>query len=260
MREEEEALGHGTRIIDEGGGAADEQHYDGPVLCIFAIDPGVSTGWVALKVPVLALRGGSVARTLSRCRYLGGTIRRSGSGDAYGGGGSFSASDSAHVTEILSVAREVYGNWMPEWVECDKCDGEGFFDNPEGSCRDECEVCEGEGGEWDVENSDQFTFTFVLENFSLRNESMDPSLLAPVRVNSIFMDRLMMNESELRAWFQSPSDAKNSVTDDRLRRWGFWSIGSAHERDAARHAILFLRRFAANADIRIKMFGHDPLA
>jgi hypothetical protein len=254
------------RAIDVGGVVDDpEEVYDGPVLVIFAVDPGVTTGWSALKVPVGLLAGLGVARTLARCRHRHGQVGRSGGVRVSGGGGSYSNTDSKHVSDLLDVARKIHEDWMPTWEDCEVCGGTG--EDPDVSKRDtpcvaeSCYYCEGEGGEWDVDNPQDFKFAFVLEGFDLRESSMDANLLAPVRVNSILCDRLAMAESESRIFFQSASDAKNTVTDERLRRWLMYDRNSgAHARDADRHATLLLRRFTADRDLRVRIFGHDPLA
>lgn len=44
----------------------------------------------------------------------------------------------------------------------------------------------------------------------------------------------------VEAVWQQPSQAKTYATDERLRRWGYWIRGKEHERDAWRHAILFI--------------------
>lgn len=41
---------------------------------------------------------------------------------------------------------------------------------------------------------------------------------------------------------QMPSLAMGTVTDERLKAWGFWVPGAEHARDAIRHNITFLRR------------------
>jgi hypothetical protein len=38
--------------------------------------------------------------------------------------------------------------------------------------------------------------------------------------------------------WQQPSDAKRLATNERLRSWGLWQVGSDHKRDAARHFVL----------------------
>ncbi len=42
--------------------------------------------------------------------------------------------------------------------------------------------------------------------------------------------------------WQQPSDAKNLATNERLRDWGLWEVGSEHRRDAARHFALRVDR------------------
>lgn len=209
----------------------DEDGYDQEVLTIFAIDPGGSTGWSGLKVPVRLLSSLGVARTLVRCRHRHGTVRRSGGPKVLGGGAVYDKSDSPHVTDILDTARGLYQEFM------------GWED---------------EDGEW-VEDPDA-QFCFVMEGFDLREQSMDPGMLSPIRVGSILMDRLDQIGNTNRVFFQSASDAKNVVNDERLKRWGFYDRESGpHARDADRHAILMLRRFASSRDIRSRIFGYDPL-
>jgi hypothetical protein len=41
--------------------------------------------------------------------------------------------------------------------------------------------------------------------------------------------------------YQTASQAKGIITDERLRKWGLWHRGSAHVRDAHRHLCLYLR-------------------
>ena len=41
---------------------------------------------------------------------------------------------------------------------------------------------------------------------------------------------------------QSPSDAKNFVSDEKLKRIGWYIKGMEHSRDAARHAVLYAVR------------------
>lgn len=86
----------------------------------------------------------------------------------------------------------------------------------------------------------------VIEDFIL-----DPSrfntgrdLLSPVRITSALSYLLWLQRRE--AFFQSASLAKNMVTDDRLKLWGYYSStgGLGHARDADRHALSFLRRCA----------------
>lgn len=80
----------------------------------------------------------------------------------------------------------------------------------------------------------------VMESFILRpgKASADPAQLMPVRVAAAF-EALMLRRRRAGAAglveYQTPSQAKGYATDERLREWGLWKVGSAHERDALRH-------------------------
>lgn len=211
----------GGRIVDIGGPAeGDEEYGEGKNLVIFSLDPGDTTGWSVLKVPVARLRATGATRTLPWCRWRHGQILRSG---ALGTGAMAQAvSDSRHVSLIMEQALNIYEEFM-------------FLTDEDG-------IAKG----WE---SDEFVF--VLESFSLRMLSMDTNLLAPVRVLDRILDRLWIAQSHIPVFFQSPSDAKASVTDDRLRRWAMYDARSGpHARDADRHAVLFLRRFADSREIQ----------
>ncbi|UJQ86153.1 RuvC-like resolvase [Gordonia phage Zany] len=82
----------------------------------------------------------------------------------------------------------------------------------------------------------------VIESFILRQQRKDASLLSPVRITAALSQWLWQQR---RLYFvQQPSMAKTTVTDARLKTWGFYerSGGMQHARDADRHAITFLRR------------------
>lgn len=72
----------------------------------------------------------------------------------------------------------------------------------------------------------------VVESFILRpgKASADPAQLMPVRIAAA-LEALVPVVPE----YQTPSMAKGYATDERLREWGLWKAGSAHERDAIRH-------------------------
>lgn len=101
----------------------------------------------------------------------------------------------------------------------------------------------------------------VIEDFILRQLRKDSDLLSPVRVTAALSYLIWKDR---RVWHkQSPADAKNVATDDRLRRWGLYSSdgGLQHARDADRHAILFLRKAKEDARIRAEvwpwLYGKD---
>lgn len=84
--------------------------------------------------------------------------------------------------------------------------------------------------------------TLVIEDFILRERTKERSLLSPVRLTAR-IETLLFDEPELscKVHYQSPSDAKSTVTDERLERWGFWPTGAPHARDALRHLLMFMR-------------------
>jgi hypothetical protein len=129
--------------------------------------------------------------------------------------GSGEHSDSRHVDDILDQGREMYEKNV------------------------------------DAERGD--IFVQVMESFQLRMLSMDESLLAPVRVISVWKDRLRY--ADVLRFYQTPSDAKKAVTNERLKNWGLYDAGSGeHARDADRHNVLFARRFMSNPTRRLGIY------
>jgi hypothetical protein len=83
----------------------------------------------------------------------------------------------------------------------------------------------------------------LFEDFILRTSNMDRDVLSAVRVTAAAEFGLwMMGRISLPR--QSPSLAKTTATDERLKAWGLYqrSGGMRHARDADRHAITFYRR------------------
>lgn len=202
------------RVIDIGGMVEPEPEYIGKRLVVFAVDPGVTSGWCALSVPLGILSVAGVRRTLARCRWRHGQVHRDSIGDHvldYG--------DTNHVNLLIDMMGIIYQEWVHE--------------------------------------SD--VFCVVLERFDLRLLSSDPSLLSPVRINALLMDRLQGGKypddiDPTPLFMQSASDAKNTVTDARLQSNGMYDPHSGvHARDADRHAILFLRRMVSINSIRVAL-------
>jgi len=89
------------------------------------------------------------------------------------------------------------------------------------------------------------------EGFTLRMQSTDPALLEPVRFLAVLEDRLRETEygREVGVQVQQPGE-RSIISDERLRLWGLWKPGSDHARDAQRHGLAFLRRFATQPALR----------
>jgi hypothetical protein len=85
----------------------------------------------------------------------------------------------------------------------------------------------------------------VVEDFILRLGTKDRSLLSPVRLTAMLEYGLSVDSDLmdlLPIVLQSPSDAKSTITDDRLKLAGMWIRGLPHARDATRHLLLYLRK------------------
>jgi hypothetical protein len=81
----------------------------------------------------------------------------------------------------------------------------------------------------------------VIEDFILRERTQSRDLLAPVRLAAKLDDRLYVTNWRGNLTYQSPSDAKSIITDERLKQWGLYETGSPHIRDAWRHLVKRLR-------------------
>lgn len=96
----------------------------------------------------------------------------------------------------------------------------------------------------------------VVEDFIVRRMAMERTFLSPVRVTEQLRWALHRGQREPDGVFrhrrlpdlQSPSDAKSTVTDNRLKLWQMWLAGADHPRDATRHALLWLRRLRGRGE------------
>lgn len=88
------------------------------------------------------------------------------------------------------------------------------------------------------------------EGFRLRMLSTDEALLEPVRFLAVLRDRLVGTGVEIEVQYPGERDV---ITDGRLRLWGMWVPGPDHPRDALKHALVFLRRFATQELLRKKL-------
>lgn len=89
------------------------------------------------------------------------------------------------------------------------------------------------------------------ETFNLRQLAVD---LSPVEIRAKIRYGLWLGEKwaamdedrepgrPRRLWEQTPSLAKNKLTDDRQREFGLWEPGLDHKRDAIKHCYTFLSR------------------
>lgn len=82
----------------------------------------------------------------------------------------------------------------------------------------------------------------LIEDFILRSSVTSREILSPVRIGAKIEFGLFLTG---RTWHrQMPSEAKTSITDDRLKSWGFYQRegGLEHARDADRHSLRWLQK------------------
>lgn len=98
----------------------------------------------------------------------------------------------------------------------------------------------------------------VVEHFELRTNVRGDQVLSPVRLAAmISFLRFLGRMGDSQIVYQTAQMAKTTVTDDRLRRWGYWVKGQDHARDAMRHALTALRRAKADPDLREAMWSEE---
>lgn len=78
------------------------------------------------------------------------------------------------------------------------------------------------------------------ENFRVAQFNSSEEFLSPVRIRSK-LDFYYWRGGQV-LWDQSPSEAKTSITDERLTLWNMYVPGPDHIRDALRHNLLWLRK------------------
>ena len=92
------------------------------------------------------------------------------------------------------------------------------------------------------DNSAAVFEVLVAEDFRLypgKAAALSYDLIIPARI--LGMLECLAYKMRVPFVLQSAKDAKEVVTDDRLKEYGWWEeLHGPHERDAARHALLYL--------------------
>lgn len=99
----------------------------------------------------------------------------------------------------------------------------------------------------------------VTEHFILQKFRQDENLLSLVRLNSALRYGLYaVSDPKVRrrVYRQNAALAMTTITDERLRRLGYWerSVGQPHARDAIRHGLTFLRRLKTQDSLLTEVF------
>jgi hypothetical protein len=100
----------------------------------------------------------------------------------------------------------------------------------------------------------------IVEDFDLMasNPTTDAEvLLSPVRIAAMIRMTMFMGAlfGAARLTMQGRTIAKTTMTDERLRKSGYWVEGSDHERDAVRHAFTALRRAREKPAFRDRLWA-----
>lgn len=90
----------------------------------------------------------------------------------------------------------------------------------------------------------------VIEDFVVRRFDSSREFLSPVRITARIQQELFNDTicEGVTVVTQSPSDAKQTCTDERMKKWGIQPKArkDRHGLDAARHCVLFIRKLMAN--------------
>lgn len=90
----------------------------------------------------------------------------------------------------------------------------------------------------------------VIEDFVVRRFDSSREFLSPVRITARIQQELFNDTicQGVTTAMQSPSDAKQTCTDERMKKWGIQpkTHKDRHGLDAARHCVLFIRKLMAN--------------
>jgi hypothetical protein len=167
----------------------------GGALVVVWADPGVTTGWCVLRVPIKRLLELGQVGCVPFLWWRIGQYR--------------SPDTSSAVDTFLGLAREV-------WARSEEGD----------------------------------LVVVGCEGFSLEMLSRDVALREPVRFLAVLRDRL--RGTGVGVEVQMPGE-RTVITDARLQLWGLHQPGLEHGRDAERHGLVFLRRFASQEALRKRL-------
>lgn len=93
----------------------------------------------------------------------------------------------------------------------------------------------------DFRSSCDHRCVLIIEDFALRQRSAE---LSPIEVTYGLLTLLRGEDGEWRhgAPVKQMPSTKSYATNDRLKDWGVWIIGSEHSRDAVRHLCAYLSK------------------
>lgn len=90
----------------------------------------------------------------------------------------------------------------------------------------------------------------VYEDYKVYSQKLNSHAFNPIfTVRLIGAIETYCQTNGVKAHKQMATTAKNFVTDDKLKQWGFWQEGMKHARDAIRHGCYFLLFYKRGQDI-----------
>ena len=108
------------------------------------------------------------------------------------------------------------------------------------------------------------------ESFTIRQLNQSEEFVSPIRIRAA-LDYALSRTKPFGAtaigtgvplYVQSPSDAKNAFSNDRLKQLRMYREGPDHVNDAKRHGLLFIRRLKGESKDKIahfkSIFGDEP--
>lgn len=175
-------------------------------IVIFGIDPGVTTG-----LAIIELDTPTIIHPHQHGRLETRQLSYGGSGNA----SDLVTGDAAWVEQ--KIARSIAG------------DIKSYLSDPQAKSD---------------ESGSPHNVHVAIEDFIIRQPNKTRDFLSPVRITAGIMQELYGCEDDITIVFQSPSDAKSVITDERLDKWGykFDTLKDRHAKDAVRHALLLQRK------------------
>jgi hypothetical protein len=104
-----------------------------------------------------------------------------------------------------------------------------------------------------------------IESFVPLSPNRDKAFLSPVRIGHTIEWRMSILKplgadevgSGIPVYWQSPSDALNAFTNDRLKALRMYRPGPDHVNDAKRHCLLWIRKLVDNRALFENAHGHE---
>lgn len=111
------------------------------------------------------------------------------------------------------------------------------------------------GRNWGSYLPDPRPLPFIIEDFSLRMFTRDPSLLAPVRITAMLDYALDGMAIKAQLFRQQAADPQRIISDDMLKEWDLYAVGQKNARVAMKQAVYFLRRARKDKALRELAWG-----